>query len=76
MWIPKQSELIWIIPFSLYMQFGKRIANAIIDYLKTHAHPGAFTGLMAVKGVSKFYERYGFTERSNDNLGMFMRWEK
>lgn len=52
---------------------GKRIMDAIMNYLKAHAQPGAFVGLMAAKGVSKFYERYGFTERSNDSPGMFCR---
>jgi ribosomal protein S18 acetylase RimI-like enzyme len=55
---------------------GKRITDAILDYLKGHAHPGAFVGLMAAKGVSKFYERYGFTERATDRPGMFRIWRK
>ena len=37
---------------------GKRIMNAIMDYLKTYAPSGAFVYLMAAKGVSRFYERY------------------
>ena len=55
---------------------GKRIMGAIMDYLKAHAHPNAFVGLMAAKGVSKFYERYGFTERPSDRPGMFRIWGK
>ncbi len=55
---------------------GKRIMDAIMDYLKTYAHSGAFVGLMAAKGTSKFYERYGFMERSNDSPGMFRRWKE
>ena len=55
---------------------GKRIMDAIMDYLKAHVHPNAFVGLMAAKGVSKFYERYNFTERPADAPGMFMRRKK
>jgi GNAT superfamily N-acetyltransferase len=39
---------------------GKRIMATIINYLEAHAHPNAFVGLMAAKGVSTFYEPYGF----------------
>ncbi len=53
---------------------GKRIMDTIMDYLKAHAHPGAFVGLMAAKGVSKFYERYGFKVRPSDAPGMFCLW--
>ncbi|HML04036.1 MAG TPA: GNAT family N-acetyltransferase [Candidatus Bathyarchaeia archaeon] len=50
---------------------GRRIMDAIMEYLRTHARNGAFVGLMAAKGVSKFYERYGFKERPSDAPGMF-----
>lgn len=55
---------------------GKRIMNAVMNYLKEHAHLNAFIGLMAAKGVSKFYEKYGFTERPPDRPGMFKIWGK
>ncbi len=55
---------------------GKCIMDAIMDYLEENAHSDAFVGLMAAKGVSGFYERYGFTERSSDSPGMFRRWRK
>ena len=51
---------------------GGRIMGAIMEYLKTHACEGAFIGLMAAKGVSKFYERYGFKKRPSDAPGMFL----
>ena len=50
---------------------GRRIMNAVMKYLEAHARNGAFVGLMAAKGVSKFYERYGFKERPSDAPGMF-----
>ena len=52
-------------------RIGRRIMDAIMEYLEAHAHNGAFVGLMAAKGVSKFYERYGFKERPSDAPGMF-----
>ena len=50
---------------------GGRIMDAIMKYLTAHAPDGAFIGLMEAKGVSKFYERYGFQKRPSDAPGMF-----
>ena len=55
---------------------GKHIMASIMDYLKACAPPNAFVGLMAAKGVSKFYERYDFMERPADAPGMFKIWKK
>jgi len=53
---------------------GKRIMNTVLSYLGSHARPGAFVGLMAAKGSSKFYEKYGFIERPSERPGMFRIW--
>jgi len=53
---------------------GRRIMDAIMGYLTTHARPKAFVGLMAAVDVSGFYERYGFTERPADRPGMYRVW--
>ncbi|MEL4304302.1 GNAT family N-acetyltransferase [Methanococcoides sp. LMO-2] len=50
---------------------GKQIIDTIMDYLEEHASPGTFVGLMSAKGLSRFYERYGFTERPSEGPGMF-----
>jgi len=55
---------------------GKNIMDAIVDYLKACAPPNAFVGLMAAKGVSRFYEQYGFKVRPSDAPGMFRIWRK
>jgi ribosomal protein S18 acetylase RimI-like enzyme len=55
---------------------GRRIMDAVMGYLSSHAHPNAFIGLMAAKGVSRFYEKYGFAERPPDRPGMFRIWGK
>ena len=52
-------------------RIGRRIMDAVMEYLEAHARNGAFVGLMAARGVSKFYERYGFKERLSDAPGMF-----
>jgi len=55
---------------------GRRIMDAVMNYLSSHAHPNAFIGLMAAKGVSGFYEKHGFAERPPDRPGMFRIWGK
>jgi ribosomal protein S18 acetylase RimI-like enzyme len=50
---------------------GGRIMDAVMEFLKAHARDGAFVGLMAAEGVSKFYERFGFKKRPSDAPGMF-----
>ena len=54
---------------------GKIIMDAVMQYLQTHAAPNSFIGLMAAKGVSDFYKRYGFEERPPDRPGMFLVWK-
>lgn len=53
---------------------GKHIMDALMDFLNSHVCNSAFIGLMAAKGVSKFYERYGFIERPPDRPGMFQKY--
>jgi ribosomal protein S18 acetylase RimI-like enzyme len=55
---------------------GRRIMDAVMGYLDAHAHPNAFVGLMAAKGVSGLYEKYGFAERPPGRPGMFRVWGK
>jgi GNAT superfamily N-acetyltransferase len=56
--------------------FGRRIMDAVMGYLSSRAHSNAFIGLMAAKGVSGFYGKYGFAERPPDRPGMFRIWGK
>jgi len=55
---------------------GRYIMDAVMGHLDSHAHPNAFVGLMAAKGVSRFYEQYGFAERPPGRPGMFRVWGK
>ena len=53
---------------------GRRIMDAVMRFLEANASPNAFVALMAAKGVSRFYERYGFRERPADAPGMYRTW--
>jgi GNAT superfamily N-acetyltransferase len=53
---------------------GRMIMRAIMDYLDAHARQRTFVGLMAAKGASKFYEKFGFAARAPDRPGMFKEY--
>jgi ribosomal protein S18 acetylase RimI-like enzyme len=56
---------------------GRRIMGAVMGYLQAHARAGAFIGLMAARGASGFYEKYGFVQRPTEQYGpgMFLIWQ-
>ena len=43
----------------------------LMDYIKVNAKSGAFVGLMAAKGLEKYYEPFGFKARDEDAPGMY-----
>jgi len=49
---------------------GKAMMKELMAYLKTNAKPGAFIGLMAAKGLEKFYRIFEFKVRDFDAPGM------
>jgi GNAT superfamily N-acetyltransferase len=53
--------------------YGRHIMTAIMEFVRGHARPGAFIGLMAAQGVAPFYERFGFRERPAERPGMFIQ---
>jgi ribosomal protein S18 acetylase RimI-like enzyme len=53
---------------------GARLMGALMAYLERTARPGAFLGLMAAVGAERFYERYGFRRRGEQQPGMFRVW--
>lgn len=57
---------------------GRFIMDAIMQYLKKNSVPNTIVGLMAAKGVTAFYEKYGFIARPDEKHGpgMFIRWSK
>jgi GNAT superfamily N-acetyltransferase len=64
-----------VLPEYQRLGLGRLIMDKVMDYLRGRAAPGAFVGLMAAKGVARFYERYGFNVRPDDAPGMGMKWE-
>jgi len=52
--------------------FGKQLMNELMAYITINAKSGAFVGLMAAKGVGKYYEVFGFKARATDAPGMYL----
>ena len=50
---------------------GKSLIKKLMDYITSNAKSGTFVGLMAAKGLKKFYEPYGFKVRDEDAPGMY-----
>ena len=51
---------------------GSEIVTLLMDYLEENAPFNSYIGLMASKGLEKFYSRYGFISRPNDFFGSGM----
>ncbi len=62
-----------VLPAYQHQGIGRRIMEAIEQYLAIYALPGAFIGLMAAKGVSEFYTSFGYQERAPEAPGMFKK---
>ena len=51
--------------------FGKSLMKELMGYITANAKPGAFVGLMAAKGLERYYEPFGFKARDKDAPGMY-----
>jgi len=51
--------------------FGKSLMKELLSYITASAKSGAFVGLMAAKGLEKYYEPFGFKARDKDAPGMY-----
>jgi GNAT superfamily N-acetyltransferase len=51
--------------------FGKTLMKELMNYISTNAKTGAFIGLMAAKGLEKYYEFFGFKARDAHAPGMY-----
>lgn len=45
------------------------IMKKIMDYIDKNACSGIIVGLMSAKGKERFYRKFGFWMRPNDNFG-------
>ena len=53
---------------------GRRIMEALMDYIRDHAPRSAYVSLMADHGTPAFYERFGFQKAElPKSAGMFLR---
>jgi len=50
---------------------GKSLMKELMGYITTNAKSDAFVGLMAAKGLEKYYELFGFRARDEDAPGMY-----
>jgi hypothetical protein len=57
--------------YSVNLGLGKSLMKKLMDYIKTNAKSGAFIGLMAAKGLERYYEPFGFKARDRDAPGMY-----
>jgi GNAT superfamily N-acetyltransferase len=51
---------------------GRMMMDKVMAWLDRNAGPDAFVGLMAAKGYSPFYDRYGFQPRPGSAPGMYL----
>jgi predicted GNAT family N-acyltransferase len=60
------------------MGIGFEMMKKVMKYIEINACSGAVVGLMAAKGKEKFYEKFGFWKRPNENFGhgMMQFWKK
>jgi cation:H+ antiporter len=56
------------------MGYGSIIIKHIIDWYKTIKDDDTFLYLDASKGKEKFYEKFGFRSRPNEDVGAGMKW--
>jgi len=54
--------------------FGSIILTEIIDWYKSIKDDDTYLYLGASKGKEKFYEKFGFKSRPNDDVGAGMKW--
>ena len=60
-----------VIPERQNMGIGTKIMEHLMNYIKQVAEPGSFIALMSAEGISKFYKRFGFSERGSNAPGMY-----
>jgi GNAT superfamily N-acetyltransferase len=69
-----------IMVYSDYRKMGiaSRIMEYIMEYISENAEKNSMIGLMAVKGLEPFYEKYGFTARpfNKYGAGMVQFWQR
>ena len=52
-------------------KIGRALMKELMAFIKENAKPGAFIGLMAAKGLEKYYSQFGFETRDQNAPGMY-----
>ncbi len=53
---------------------GDHLMERLLDYLGSHAAPGATVALLPLRGRESFYERHGFGRAPREVFGEGMPW--
>ena len=62
---------VMVIPEKQHMGIGTTIMERLMRHINQVAEPGSFIALMSAEGRSKFYKRFGFSERESNAPGMY-----
>jgi GNAT superfamily N-acetyltransferase len=67
-----------VLPEYQHRGIGTLLMDAVMTYIRAHAHQNTTIGLMAAVGKEAFYENYGFHARPDENhgAGMTQFWRK
>lgn len=71
-WLSVYIQDIMVKPEFQRSGVGLSVVSAIIEHLNENCPEGMLIGLMAAKGKEKFYEKFGFIQRPNDDMGCGM----
>ena len=61
-----------VLPEYQYQGIGTQLMDAVMAYIRAHAHHNTIIGLMAAVGRETFYENYGFKVRPDETHGAGM----
>jgi len=67
---------VMVVPALQRQGVGELVMDSLMDYLREKASPDAYIGMMAAKGSTGFYERFGFEKRPEEGPGMVLRKEE
>lgn len=61
-----------VLPEFQQLKIGTSLMNAINAFIQEHCPQGSTVGLLAAQGKESFYEKFGFTARDGNALGLGM----
>ena len=61
-----------VLPKYQHQGIGTQLMDAVMKFIRSHAHHNTIIGLMAARDKEPFYEKYGFIARPTENFGAGM----